>query len=72
MWIRPLAATVAAVVAWGILPAETMTAALAPTSVGPTAAMAMVAMVMEAGVPTVGVLQDGRMTVEVTTCGDKA
>ena len=72
-WTRPLAATVAAVVACGILPAETMTAAPAPTSVGPTAAVATVAiLVMGLGTPTVGVLQDGRMTVEVTACGDNA
>ena len=56
-----------------ILPAETMTAAPAPTSVGPTAAVATVAiLVMGLGTPTVGVLQDGRMTVEVTACGDNA
>ena len=35
------------------------------------AAVATVAiLVMAVGVTTVGVLQDGRMTVEVTTCGD--
>ena len=56
-----------------ILPAETMTAAPAPTSVGPTAVVAAVAILVTwMGVPAVGVLQDGRMTVEVTTCGDKA
>ena len=68
MWIRPLAAT-----AWVIFPAEMMTAAPATVSVGPTAAVVAVAiLVMGMGVPTVWVLQDGRMTVEVTTCGDKA
>ena len=43
LWTRPLAATVAEVVAWVILPTEMMTAAPATTSVGETAAVAAVA-----------------------------
>ena len=38
-----------------------------------TAVVAAVAILVTwMGVPAVGVLQDGRMSVEVTTCGDKA